>query len=147
MPNWTSITIDDLKANSLGFVVDKARTTASGDVDVAGEAIGQAVARVRRAITGSPLDADTTTVPMSLKGVAVRMALYTLMERIRLPLSDDQRETRKADTSDLLRLSDKRIPVERPDNGAGTAEMSPPSGIVIVNAPTRLTGRERTSGL
>lgn len=147
MSNWTHITIDDLKTSALGFVVDKARTESVGASDPAEEAIAAAVARVRRAITGSPLDADTAKVPKSLKAVAVRLALFALMERLGSSLSKDQQMSREADNSDLLRISDKRIPVERPDTNAGTAEMSPMGGIVAVNVPPRLTGRERTSGL
>ena len=145
--NWTRITSDDLKAYGLGFVIDKAQTLATGSSDPVAEAIASVVARVRRSITGSALDADEAKVPMSLKAVAVRMAVYILMERLRHPLSADQAETRKADHSDLLRLSDKRIPVEAPDVSGGNAEMSPLGGIDIVNVSQRLTGRDKTSGL
>ncbi len=145
--NWTTITADDLKATGLGFVIDKAQTAATGGTDPIAEAIADSVARVRRAITGSSLDVDQTKVPRSLKAVAVRMALFQLMGRLRLPLSTDQAKSRDADNSDLLRISDKKIPVEKPDTDGGTAEMSPMGGVAAVNVPRRQTGRERTSGL
>ena len=145
--NWTTITADDLKAAGMGFVIDKAQTTAPGDTDPVAEAIADSIARVRRAITGSALDADTAKVPRSLKAVAVRRALYALMERMRFPLSDDHRKTREADNSDLLRISDKKIPVEKPDTDGGTAEMSPTGGVVAVNVPLRQTGKDKCSGL
>lgn len=114
--NWTSISADDLKAAGLGFVVDRARTTAVGGADPVEEEIANAVARVRRAVGGgNPLDYDGTKVPGSLKGVTVRLALFALMERIRLPLTEDQRETRKSDYSDLLRIADRKVLVEAPD--------------------------------
>lgn len=117
MARWTSITVDDLKAAGLGFVVDKARSSSVGGVDPVAEEIANAVARVRRAAGGAnPLDADGTKVPASLKGVTVRLALFALMERIRMPLSEDQRETRKADHSDLLRIADRKVLVEAPDD-------------------------------
>ena len=147
MSNWTTITVDDLKAAGMGFVIDKAQTTAPGDTDPVAEAIVDSIARVRRAITGSSLDADATKVPRSLKAVAVRRALFTLMERLRLPLSDDQKKTREADNSDLLRISDKKIPVEKPDTDGGTAEMSPTGGIAAVGVPRRQTGKGKCSGL
>lgn len=116
MARWTSISADDLKAAGLGFVVDKARTSAVGGVDPCAEEITNAVARVRRAVGGgNPLDADGTKVPGSLKGVTVRLALFALMERIRMPLTEDQRETRKADNSDLLRIADRKVLVEAAD--------------------------------
>ena len=147
MSNWTTITADDLKAIGHGNVVDRAQTAATGGKDPVAEAIQDAVARVRRAITGSSHDADPAKVPNSLKAVAVRKALFVLMERIRMPLSLDQQKTRDADNSDLLRISDKKIPVERPDVDGGTAEMAPMGGIDAVNVPRRLTGRDRCSGL
>ena len=145
--NWTTITKDDLKANVLGFVIDKAQTASTGGTDPVAESIADAVARVRRAITGSSLDADPTKVPNSLKSVTVRRAIYALMERMHTPLSEDQRKTREADNSDLLRISDKKIPVEKPDTDGGTAEQSPMGGIGAVNVPRRQTGKDRCSGL
>ncbi len=145
--NWTSITADDLKATGMGFVIDKAQTTATGGKDPIEEAIEDSVARVRRAITGSALDADAAKVPMSLKGVAVRMAVFRLMERLRMPLSKDQADSRTADNSDLLRLSDKKIPVERPDTDGGSAEMVAFGGVEAVNVPRRQTGRDKCGGL
>jgi hypothetical protein len=147
MNNWTHITADDLKASGLGWVIDRAGTTSTGAAEPVAETIAAAVARVRRAITGSELDVDTAKVPMSLKAVAVRMALFSLMERLRIPLSEDQKKSREADNSDLLRISDKRIPVEKPDTSGGSAEMSPMGGVAAVNVPVRLTGKGRTSGL
>jgi len=115
--NWTTITADDLKASGLGFIVDKARTASTGGVDPVTEEIANAIARIRRAVaSGNPLDSDATKVPASLKGVAVRVAIFALMERIRMPLSEDQRETRKSDNSDLLRIADRKVLVEAPDD-------------------------------
>ena len=145
--NWTTITADDLKATGLGFVIDKAQTSATGSTDPVAEAIAESVARVRRAITGSSLDVDQAKVPKSLKAVAVRMALFQLKARVRLPLTSDEAKSRDADNSDLLRISDKKIPVEKPDTDGGTAEQSPMGGVSAVNVPRRQTGRERTSGL
>ena len=115
--NWTTITADELKGSGMGFVVDKAQTASVGGVDPVAEEIANAVARVRRAVaSGNPLDADPDKVPKSLKGLTVRMALYALMERIRMPLSEDQRDTRKSDNSDLLRIADRKVLVEAPDD-------------------------------
>lgn len=125
MGNWTSLIADDLKTLGHGAIVDRARTAATGGIDPVPEAIAEAVARVRRAISsGNTLDADTAKVPMSLKAVAIRLALFSLMERIRLPLSDDQKETRRNDLSDLNRIHDSKQRVEVPDDPrSGTAEM------------------------
>jgi hypothetical protein len=124
MSNWTIITADDLKAAGFGLIVDKAQTTAVGSVDPVAYVIADAVARVRRSLGRRVLDLDPTKVPNSLKGLTVRLAIYALMQRIRLTLTEDQRKSRDYDNSDLLRLADDtKITVETPDNPAGSAEM------------------------
>jgi hypothetical protein len=124
MPNWTSITIDTLKAAGHGAIIDAAQTAGIGGVDPVAESIADAVSRVRAACsTGNQLDADTTTVPNSVKALAIRIALFALMERIGYPLSEDQRDTRRNDNSSLLRINDDKLKFELPDNAAGSAEM------------------------
>lgn len=122
MPNWTAITADDLKAAGHGAIVDRARTLAVGSVDPVDDAIANAVARVRRAVqAGNTLDSDADLVPRSLKSLIVRLVLFALMERIGMPLSEDQRATRKSDESDLLRIADRKVRVEPADDPSTTA--------------------------
>jgi hypothetical protein len=117
MPNWTNISLDDLKASGHGLIVDRAQTLATGGVDPVTDAIDNAVARVRRAVqAGNALDTVATKVPRSLKAVTVRLVLFALMERIGLPLSEDQRKTRENDNSDLLRIADRKVRIEPADN-------------------------------
>ena len=139
MSNWTSITADDLKAAGHGLIVDRAQTTATGTVDPVAEEIANAVARVRRAVAaGNPVDADPTKVPMSLKALTARMAIFALMERIRVPLSDDQKKSREFDNSDLLRIADRKGLVEAPDN---LGESAVPQRFGNWNSEQKLVGR------
>jgi hypothetical protein len=138
MSNWTSITVDSLKAAGHGAIVEAAQTAGVGGVDPVAESIADAVSRVRAACsTGNQLDADTTKVPNSLKGLAIRIALFALMERINYPLSEDQRDSRRNDNSSLLRINDDRLKFELPDTAAGNAEMQPGSGIDTVTRTNR----------
>jgi hypothetical protein len=140
--NWTTITIDTLKAAGHGALIDAADSAAAGSVDPVGESIADAVSRVRAACSaGNQLDADSTTVPNSLKGLTIRIALFALMERINYPLGEDQRDTRRNDNSYLLRISDDRLRFEIPDTAGGNAEMQPGSAVDIV---TRTDRREYT---
>lgn len=124
MANWTSITIDDLKAAGYGIVVDKAQSTDTGSTDPVTEAIANAVSRVRRYVSArNAVDADVAKVPGSLKALTIRMAVFALMERIRFPLNEDQRDTRKTDEAELRDLA-------KP--GAGLVE-SP--DVAIENSP------------
>lgn len=152
MPNWITITSDHLKAAGHGAIVDKAGSTATGSLDPVAEEIEGVVARVRRAIAqgGNALDADTAKVPNSLKALTIRMALYALMERIRVPLSQDQSKTRETDMADLKSISDpnKFTPIETPDTAAGQGEMQTPGGIsTITSTPRDQYTREGMNGL
>jgi hypothetical protein len=138
MSNWTSITIDTLKASGHSAIISAAQTAGIGGVDPVAESIAEAVARVRAACsTGNQLDADTTAVPNSLKGLATRIALFALMERIGYPLGEDQRDTRRNDNSYLIRINDDQLRFELPDTAAGTAEMQPGAGVDIVTHTDR----------
>jgi hypothetical protein len=143
MGNWTSITADDLKASGYGAIIDAARTSAVGSVDPVVEEIANAVARVQRAVAaGNALDQDTAKVPNSLKAVTVRMVVFALMERIRLNLTQDQRDTRRDDISDLKRIQDTQQRVETPDNPAGQAQMQSQPVPRISVPPRRFRNRE-----
>jgi phage gp36-like protein len=148
MSNWTSITADNLKAAGHGDVIDAARTTETGAVDPVAQAIADAVASVRTAVSaGNSLDVDTTKVPNSLLGLTIRIAFYELCRRIRLPLTEDDRSAERADQSRINRITDKKLRVEVPDNSDGTAEMQRGNLVAGINVPGRKTGRDRCSGL
>jgi hypothetical protein len=124
LSNWTSITSDDIKAVGYGKIVDKARTLDVGGTDPAAEAIANAVSRVRRAVaSGNTMDVDPTKVPNSLKAVTVKLALYDLIRRLRVPLSPDESEDERNQISDLKRLDDSRKRVEAPDHPDAAGEM------------------------
>jgi len=138
MSNWTSITIDSLKAAGHGAIISAAQTAGIGGVDPVAESIADAVSRVRAACSaGSQMDSDASTVPNSVKGLTIRMAVFALMDRIGFPLGEDQRETRRTDNSYLLRISADKLRFELPDNADGNAEMQPGTDIDTVTRTRR----------
>ena len=146
--NWTTITLDDLKATGHGDVIDAARTVAIGSTDPVDESLADAISKVRGAIsTGNSLDRDTNQIPKSLKSLALRIALFALCERIQFALTDDQRDTKRNDQSYLNRIIDSKIRFERPDNAAGSAEMQPGMSVGIVTATPRQASRSQLNGL
>jgi len=149
MSNWTSITIDSLKTAGHGAIVDAAQSAGIGGVDPVAESIADAVSRVRGACsTGNQLDTDATKVPNSLKGLTIRLALFALMERIGFPLSEDQRDTRRNDNSQLLRINDDHLRFELPDVPAGNAEMQPGADMdTITHTNRRHYTRQGMDGL
>jgi len=124
MSNWVTITSDDLKAGKRGEVVDIAASVSTGGADPVAECIGDAIARVRAAISpGNQLDENTTLVPRSLRGLCVRIAIRALKDRIQLALTEDERGQRAEDISYLNRIADQKVRFEEPDTPAGAAEM------------------------
>lgn len=114
---WIPLTADDLKAAGHSEIIVQAGTLAVGTVDPVDDALETAVARVRRAVAAAnALDTDVALIPRSLKGVAVRLALFALMERIGYALSEDQKDTRKNDQDDLKAIGLRQIKVEAPEN-------------------------------
>ena len=146
--NWTSLTIDDLKAVALGDAIDAARALAPGANDPATEAIADATAAVRGAIsTGNVLDADPAAVPRSLRSLTARTAAFALMERVQIELNADQRATRQADTARLARISSQRERFEAADTPAGSAEMQAGGDIDTVAEGNAGNGRGELRGL
>ena len=112
------------------------------------EAIENAVGRIRGAASvGNLLDRDTTKIPRSLKGLALRMVMYALREFIEFALTDDQRDTKRDDNSYLIRISDDKIRFEEPDDAAGSAEMQPGGLFRIVDSRPRQLTRDTLQGL
>lgn len=149
MPRWFTLTSDHLKAAGHGLIIDKAASLAIGSIDPVQEAISNATARVQRAIaSGNVLDADPTKIPASFKGVAEKLALFDLMERIGLGRSPSQEKTFDAVQSDLKRAFDEKLKVEEPDTLPSAPQIQA-TGIKAeaINVPRRQTGRWRTSGL
>lgn len=143
MSRWITITADHLKAAGHGSIVDSARTLAVGGIDPVQQAIEGATARVLRAIApGNVLDADPTKIPKSFESVAVNLALFALCARIGFALSQDQSNTQRDITSDLIRTADEKLKVELPDNPSESPTFTD-TGMKVsaVNVPRRQTGR------
>ncbi len=146
--NWVAITIDDLKAVAFGGIIDAAQATAVGAQDPVAEAIADAVAAVRGAIsTGNVLDADVTKVPRSLRALTARTAVFALMERVQMELNVDQRGTRQADLLRLQRIGEQLQRFEQADAPAGAGEMQPGPSVETVAAGNRGHSREELRGI
>ena len=148
MSNWTALTIDDLKAVAFGGIIDAAQTSATGTNDPVAEAIADAVATVRGAIsTGNTLDQAPTTIPRSLRPLAARTAVFALMERVQFDLNADQRATRVADQARLVRIGAQLQRFESADHPAGSAEMQTGATIDTVAEGNAGNSRQELRGL
>jgi hypothetical protein len=149
MSRWLTLTADDLKAAGHGAIVDRARTLAVGSVDPVQEAISNVTAQVQRAIaTGNVLDADTTKIPLSYKGLAEALVINALSQRIGLVTPDARNQADRPYLDELKSTAKNKLKCEEPDTPA-TAPLMQPTGMKVtgINVPRRMTGRERTRGL
>ncbi len=148
MGNWTAISAEDLKAIAYGGIIDAANSQAAGYNNPVAEAISDAVAMVRGAIsTGNVLDQDATKIPNSLRSLACRTAVFALMERLQIELTQDQRITRQSDLSRLSRITDQKIRFENADTPGGSGEMQPGANIETVQRGNHGNDRETLRGL
>ena len=149
MSNWTALTIDDLKAVAFGGIIDAAQASAAGANDPVAEAIADAVATVRGAIsTGNVLDQDPTTIPRSLRPLAARTAVFALMERVQFDLNASTSAPRVRPTwrgSPSSAAQQQRF--EQADHPDGSAEMQTGSTIDTVVEGNTGNNRRELRGL
>jgi hypothetical protein len=148
--NWTAIDATAVKTAKNAVFLDTARSiaTAHGDGDPLPEMIADVVATIRAAVsTGNALDADTTKIPNSLKGMAVRMVVRRLKDYIQQPLTTDELKQADDDRSYLNRIIDGNIQFEKPDTSAGDAEMQEVGGLEQITGDGTVATRDTMKGL
>jgi hypothetical protein len=75
------------------------------------------------------------------------MAVFSLMERLQIELTQDQRATRQSDQSRLNRITDQRLRFENADNPGGSGEMQPGANVQTVQCGNQGNDRETLRGL
>ena len=148
--NWTTITEAAVKTAKTSLVLAKVRSMAAqaGDADPLPEMIADVVATLRAACsTGNQLDVDTTKIPNSLKGLALRMIVRSLKDYLQMPLTQDERDKAAEDLSYRNRISDQKMRFETPDNAAATGEMQSAGSIEISTVNKPFAGRQNMNGL
>lgn len=150
MSNWTTITDAAVTATKNGTLLAKVRALAAsqGQADPLPEIVADIVATIRaRCSTGNQLDADTTRIPNSLKGLALRMVTRALKDWLQMPLSPDEGKKAEEDSGFLNRIMDNKVRFETPDNPAGGGEMQSAGSIEITGASKRFASRDTMNGL
>lgn len=151
MPNWVTITTDDLEDTKVAPLVEALRTAALGasQDDPVEEMIATVVARIRAEVAGCSrnlVDSDTTKIPADLKRLACRMVVFEMMGRLQLPLNEDERDERRQDVRYLERISRCEVPVATPDSAAAP-EVQQAGGFEQVGTTTRQATRRTMRGL
>ena len=150
MSNWTTITERAVKSAKNAALLAEVRQQAvdAGCDDPLPEIIADTVSTLRALCSvGNQLDADTTKIPNSLKGLALRMINRALKDYIQMPLTDSEKESHTSDESYRKRIVDQKIRFETPDNASGSNEMQSAGSIDIANVETPFASRLTMDGL
>lgn len=148
--NWTNITDAAVNATKSAVVLANVRklAAAQGAADPLPEMIADVIATLRASIsTGNTLDVDTTKIPNSLKGLALRMIVRRLKDYCQMALTADERTQAEEDRSYLNRISDNKLRFELPDSPAGSGEMQHGSELDLISVSRRHATRGNMNGL
>lgn len=147
---WTTLTLAHLSVGKAAALVAALQTAALGDgqADPMPEILSGVVTRIRAEIAAggrTVLDADATTIPPSLRSLAVRMALREGQSRLNaagaLPLSEDERLEWKTDVRYLERIAAGDVTVEESTNPESTPTVQTVNPSPMISA----RGREWTA--
>lgn len=121
---WTSFSVADLNSAKAAALVSALQTAALGvgQADPMPGIIENVIIRIRAEIAAggrTVLAADASTIPPSLKALAIRMALRDGQSRVNvagaLELSDQEKEEWRQDVRYLERIARGEITVEESD--------------------------------
>ena len=120
MPAWTAITAADLNDHTVAELVAALRqeALAIGQTDPLPRIIVEVTNEIRGAIGFSgrySVDADLTTVPNTLKEMAVKKITRTMKGRLQMPLLKDEEKDAATYESRLEALINFAWPVDKPD--------------------------------
>lgn len=156
MSNWITITEDYVRMGKVTAFIDAMQSTAAtrGDQDPLPEMIIDVIATIRASIsTGNQLDLDTTKIPRSLKGLAIRLINRRVKGYLNQELTSEESKQADADQSYLNRITDQKLRFETPDAPAASSEMQAGNPIQVVDQvnsetqPNRIATRDRLAGL
>ena len=145
--NWTTLTADDLNASSVAGKVAQIRAIATRKTlpDPAPAAIALITGELRGAIGFSGryvLDADTTTLPVSLQDLAVKKIVRELSKAVSFPLTADEIADERTYESRLDKIRTGQWPIEKPDNPVATPAVQTSVVTPLINPRPRQFGRD-----
>lgn len=151
MPNWIPITVTTLYEAKIAALVDACSTAAkkAGQDDRAAGLIQGVVDEVRNAVAtcgSNRVDADETTIPKSLRRMAVVMILAQLKGALEEPLTEDERNELRAVETRLRAVAKCEWKVEQPDTPT-VPEIQGGSEIETIEDGASGSSREDLKGL
>ncbi len=152
MPSWTNITAADLLEVRAAKLVEALASKALGSdqVDPTPATISKVVDELRMAIAFSGryvLNADTATIPSSLKDLAVQRVIRLMKGRLLMALTETEREDERTWQKRIEQLIAGKWAVETPVTPASTSPAQAPSGAQVISSTPRQCNRSSMSGL
>lgn len=149
--SWISITVENLEDAKVAALVTALRSAALGeDQTDPTQRITQGVINdIRRRIASCPsnqLDEDTTTIPESLRDLAVDLILARMKARLNRSLSDEERWQIERHDRTLERIASCREAIDAPDT-AIPPPVQATSGTPSISNRRAEERRARRSGL
>lgn len=132
--------IDALRQEALG----------SGQTDPMPRIIQCVVDEIRRCIAfraSAPLDADGTTIPAGLKGLAVKKVVREMKARLLLSQTAEEAEAEKLYQHRLEQLTRGEWPVDIPTNSLAVSPVAALTGVELASGSPRLVSRTTLGGL
>lgn len=144
---WITLTVAQLSTAKAAALVAALQSAAlgAGQADPVPEIMSGVTDRIRMEIAAggrTVLDADATTLPPSLKSLALRMVLREGQSRLNalgaLPLGDDEKEEWRQDVRFLERIAKGEITVEASTNPASVPTVQAANPSPLLTARPRL---------
>lgn len=139
MPNWIAITTDTLNEAKIAALIEACSTAAlaDGQEDRADGIIQGVVNEIRNAVATcktNQVDADETTIPKSLRDLAVDLIIARLKKAIEQPLTDDEARDVTERRRQLRDVAACDLVVDQPDD-AVQPEVQGGSATQLVRKP------------
>lgn len=148
---WNSITEADLLKTKMAPLMSALRTAAlaDGQSDPVVEITADVVSRVRNKVatcSTNKVDADTSTVPDSLRALACRMIVRAAKSRLEIELTKDEQDERDIDERELTAVSRCELVVDQAETPTAPDVQAVQPGPTI-KARARRYSREQQSGV
>jgi hypothetical protein len=152
MPNWITITSDDLNDRTVAELFDALRqeALAAGQTDPMPRIIDDVTNQIRNAIAFSgryQLDAVTSALPKALKEIAVKKITREMKGRLAQPLSETETADAKIYEDRLKALIDYRWPIDNADTPLAPAPTQEVSSSPAITPRTRTYRRCDADGI
>jgi hypothetical protein len=152
MSTWITITVADLKAYLVGAQVTALQTAAlaSGQSDPVEDIIDEISGAMRLEIAScddNVLSATANSIPPELKAEACALIIEAAQPRLKLKLSDDQKDAANNARRKLERIATCKLKVSTPADPETTETAQKKTGVSVVKSRTQKASPTNMGGL